>query len=1855
MIFKPNWLKHIFLLAFLCIAHYSDLFAQVTAGIKVNGQLIYKGDTVNVCKGSSLLYESATSGSYDIQWTFKGGLPTNGSGIGAYTVTYNDIGFDTTFQKVNGINGFSDSSFVIVRVSDIRPVASYNFNPDNVCGDIPIQFSNTSTGTGPLKYNWNFADNSFSTADHPSHQFLSAVGASGTQPFPVKLVVSNELGCKDSVTQTVTIKRVPDASIGNAIAPAVTFGQFNGIPTFKRCENALSYTFQFSNTSTTTAINTSYTIQWGDGTPDSTFSTWASGAIVQHTFPLGNSTMTIKITGSTGCIGIKTYNVFLGTNPSGGLTSPGNTDICSSEPLMFGIANYQNNPPGTEYIFSVNDGSAAQVFQHSPPTPVSHFFTQGSCGVISGSYNNSYSAGLIITNPCGSTSSSIVPIYVSSKPRASISIPAPSVCVNSNVPIVSASVFGNTITQTGTFTSDCNNTGKLVWEISPATYTTSSNLGSYNGNPNNGAGWTSGVSFLNVNFNATGTYTIKLSVFNERCGMVSTTTTICVRNPPQASFTTSQKQVCGPTAVQFTNTSPAGGCMGDTYDWNITYADPDNCDNGSGAGYSFTNGTNSNSSSPSVSFTRSGRYAIRLTTIATNAGTYCQRAYAYDTVYVVAPPSVALANPGNICIGSSITPAATVKTCYATGPISYTWSIPDGTPASANTLNPGPVSFNALGTHTIRLTVKDEGCNLTSFKEVSVVVISKPVAEAGADISMCGGETRTIGAAPVTGVVYQWQPATGLNNAAIANPAVTLTYNGAANDTTYKFYITAGQGPDCSSIDSIEITVRKNPDLIVSADVSICSGDTVQLKAAGAEQFEWLPATGLNNNLNDTVLAFPASTISYTVKGTNASGCFSSKSVEVTVRATPVADAGLAANICSGDTISIGMTPQTGINYSWSPSSGILNTAIANPFAAPAYQGSSADTSYTYYLTASLGTFCSSIDSTIITVRKSPNLSLLAAAHSICKGNTTEIAAYGADNYTWTPAQGLDNASAAVVNATPAATTTYTVTGGLTNGCSKTSDITIAVNDHAKALFSASATLLCAPSLLDTLISATAFPQNNSGYYWYIDDVAIGNNTTAQFPAYQAATPADTLQVKLVAISAAGCNNDSMQLQLITRPSVMPSFTKDKDSACGPLLVNFQNNTAPYPGTQYNWNFGNGISNTLAQPGAITYLSSTQYTDTVYYINLSANNGCGNVVFKDSIKVFANSQARFIASPPEGCSPFNAQFVNTSRGNNTIYYWDFGDGKRDTSFNTGNLQHLYNTGTITTYIVSLTSENKCERNTQTINLLVSPNQIQTHLEANGNELAGCAPHAVTFNNSSVGAATLTWNFGDGTPDFITANDQTAVGHMFAASGTYQVKIRLENNCSDTTIFRTIRVYDKPRADFSVNSSVVCPGTTAGFTNMSTLANAYEWVWGDNTGSGSTPNGQHQYQTAGQYNVLLVASQVNNNGFACRDTISRIITVRNKIAAEISTSPYKNCVPLNFNATAANAQNALSVKWIITDQATMQTVSSNGASTGYTFTKDGSYNVKLVVQTAPSCSDSVSQNLVLYNTPVIKLSPLEIATCNHDTIIGFNSTVVYADNDALTYQWFVNGEAAGAQPTMQYHFTTPYTAEYATPFIIKALAQNSHGCGDTSNPGLVTIYPYPVPSIEVTPSVVLQQPNYTFTFADRSLPDVNEIHTWNMGDKTLQEFNGQQIQYQYGDTGTYNVKLFVLNYLTGCSARDSVDVTVLYVPGYLQVPNAMCMGCSNNALRRFLPMGNGLVHYRLRIYNAYGQVMFETNSIDANGAPNVAWDGTFNGKPLQQDSYMWQIEARFKNGTEWKGMSYPGAAHPVKSGFITVLK
>lgn len=1673
--------------------------AQVIPGIRANGKVLRNGDTINVCRGGGIVYQSTAQGTFNINWQFNSGLPSGRTGIGPFSIFYNTVGYDTTFQFV-GTGVFTDSMYIIVNVSDIKPKAGFNFTPDNVCGNESIRFTNTSAIGEPLKYLWSFADGSTSTEKDPEHQFLSAIGMPGTQPFPVKLVVSNISGCVDSVTRNLTIRKVPDAAIGNA-DPTVIFEPFNGNPTFKKCNNIPSYTFKFTNQSTTIPNNASYSISWGDGSPDTTFAEWATDAVIPHSFKIGGNTVTVSITGNDGCTGIKKYIVFLGTVPAGGLASLGNTDICSSDSLRFAVTNITNNPPGTSYTFFINDGSATQTFVHPPPSIVGHFFNFGSCSFSSNNglqtYLNAFGAYLTIENPCGSNSASVVPIYVSGKPKPGISLTSPVICVNTNVNIQNTSSFGSIITPGPNFSSTCEERGKKVWEISPSTgyILNSGNLGSINGNGANGSGWTDGSNSLNVRFTETGIYTIKIYISNDRCGIDSTFNTICVRTAPEASFTMSQKKSCGPVKVDMNNTSPDGGCQGDEYRWTVTYSDPENCAPPDGTPYSFATGSSFISKSPSLMFNKPGRYVVRLSVKGVTSS--CAAAIASDTFYVKGPPKAVIPEINTICASSSINPTAAIANCYSSGPLGYQWQFMNGTPAISTDSLPGAISYTDIGEHAIRLIVTDSSCMLSDTVNTVVNIIPLPEVVAGNDTTVCSGQPVVLGT-PTDGsgqFTYQWSPATGLSDPAIARPTAILNYTGPANDTTYKFYVTASLGANCSKIDSVNITIKRSPVITISP-----------------------------------------------------------------------------------------------------------------------------------------------------------------ASPKICIGSSTQLLADGADEYLWSPAETLNIATTPSVIAIPGVTTTYTVIGTLENGCSSEQTVTVAVASETKAEFLAPETVKCSPLNIKTLITSVPFPAGNETYNWYADNILIGSNTTGEVPSYIITQPGREVVIKLVTLSAAGCSADSMQKTFIAIPAVISAFTKDKDSSCAPLSVTFTNTSTMPAGAEFMWDFGNGETSKAIHPGVTTYKASPLFRDTVYQVVLKGFNGCDTSYFRDSVRVYAEAKAKFGVDTTRGCSPFTFSVINNSLGDNKSYYWDFGDGQTDTTHSLGApFNHTYFTGTIKTYTIRLIAENRCTRDTQTLNIVVSPNTIKPFIEANGNELKGCAPHTVTFTNSTAGASELIWNFGDNSPLIIIPNSQGSITHQYTAAGNYKVVIRLRNDCSDTTIERTVQVYEAPVAKFDLGSLQVCTGQPIAVTNQSLNGNAYQWFWDDGLYSSFT-SGQHNYNAAGTYNVMLVAQRVHTSGFVCTDTITRQVLIKDKIPAQIKVEPGSTCLPYSLRVSAENVDDASLVQWTIYDSSTTEgKFRTDGLSATHVYSVAGSYSVRLVVHTTTGCTDTAIYTFKVYNTPRTVFEPQMISTCDHDTTITFKAVTTHAGSDPVAYKWFINDRIEGSSDPFNYRFQAALNNTLPEEFSVKVVAQNLAECGDTSLAGKVIIQPLPVPSISVGPLVVQRQPNYEFTFKDIAPTNPQKTYLWDMGDHSLQTRSGQQITYQYGDTGSYNVKLLVNDFTTGCKAMDSVRVSILYVPGYLQVPNAMCLGCSNYSLRQFLPLGKGLKKYRLRIYTTWGQKIFETSSLNADGSPNVAWDGTHNGKQLQQDVYTWEIEAIYTNETEWKGMIYPGNGKPLKTGVITIIK
>lgn len=709
--------------------------------------------------------------------------------------------------SIGSVKGISSKLIAIMAFNGEAPVADFTFSPDNVCGDTPIKFTNSSTGTD-LTYSWNFGDGSPVITDRdPTHTFNKAIG-SGTKTFTVTLTVIEKDAAPVTVSKQITIKEIPSLNVTSDRQGT----DFESLKYFIVCENQPSE-FTFYNAAAPNEKNTLYQIDWGDGSTAFSGSTWSE---LKHTYAVGIYNITYTITSENGCKVSRKYGVFIGSNPAVGLGNPGNTNVCVGETLTFPITGTENNPSGTVYTVTFSDGSTPQVFTHPAPASVSHTFTKTSCGSTADGFENSFSVKIVARNPCAVSQASVVPIYVSEPPKPVIKLPDGPVCVDQGIKIENLTAFATEVSNNG----QCSQEGKFVWEISPATgwtLQTGSSLGT-RPNPTAPNSWTSGSKNIVPSFYTPGTYTIKLITGN-RCGIKEEVKTICVIPKPISSFTLEKTEFCGPATIKATNTSNIIGACGTgnsgSFNWTVSYS-PGTC--GTTSAWKFAAGSDKNSESPSFEFTNPGIYTIRLTIAAS-----CGSVFKEEKVTVTAPPAITISAIQNTCGPTTFTPKATVSVCDSGTP-TYKWTFQDGVPATSASLDPGAVTFSTPGQKIIILEVTSS-CG-TTISETTFTISDPPVANAGADAEICNGEEFTLNGTATGGTgnyTYQWTsaPASSIPSSNTANPKVK------PNQTTIYKLTVKDLTTNCVSTDEVEIKVIPAP--IIQFDIpnqEICSSET---------------------------------------------------------------------------------------------------------------------------------------------------------------------------------------------------------------------------------------------------------------------------------------------------------------------------------------------------------------------------------------------------------------------------------------------------------------------------------------------------------------------------------------------------------------------------------------------------------------------------------------------------------------------------------------------------------------------------------------------------------------------------------------------------------------------------------------------------------------------------------------------------------------------------------------------------------------------------------------------------------------------------------------------------------------------
>ncbi|UKN03103.1 T9SS type A sorting domain-containing protein [Paracrocinitomix mangrovi] len=511
-------------------------------------------------------------------------------------------------------------------------------------------------------------------------------------------------------------------------------------------------------------------------------------------------------------------------------------------------------------------------------------------------------------------------------------------------------------------------------------------------------------------------------------------------------------------------------------------------------------------------------------------------------------------------------------TLTATGGTTYTWY--DGATVIGST-----ATINVSPSVTTQYSVEISNGVCTDIQYSIVTVNPNPTVNAGTDQTVCAGTMVTLSGSGASS--YTWD--NGVTDGVAFAASATTTYT-----------VTGTDGNGCTGTDQVIVNVNALPPVSAGTDQSVCNGGSVTLSGSGATSYSW------NNGVTDGISFTPATTLTYTVTGTDGNGCVNTDQVVVTVNSNPTVNAGTDQTVCAGTMVTLSGSGAT--SYSWD--NGVTDGV---PFAATA--------TTTYTVTGTDGNGCTGTDQVVVTVNPLPTVNA-GTDQTVCAGTMVTLSGSGASSYAW------DNGVTDGVAFAATATTTYTVTGTDVNGCVNTDQVVVTVNPLPTVNAGTDQTV-CAGTSVTLTGSGTA-----SSYAW--------DNGVTDGVAF---TPASTTTYTVTGTDGNGCTNTD---QVIVTVNSLPVVNAGTDqTVCEGDMVTLTATGA----TSYSWD--NGVTNGV--PFAAT-------TTTIYTVIGTNGSGCTDT---DQVIVNVNSLPTVNGGVDQSVCAGNTVTL-TGTGSATTYTWDNG-------------------------------------------------------------------------------------------------------------------------------------------------------------------------------------------------------------------------------------------------------------------------------------------------------------------------------------------------------------------------------------------------------------------------------------------------------------------------------------------------------------------------------------------------------------------------------------------------------------------
>ena len=1196
--------------------------------------------------------------------------------------------------------------------------------------------------------------------------------------------------------------------------------------------------------------------------------------------------------------------------------------------------------------------------------------------------------------------------------------------------------------------------------------------------------------------------------------------------------------------------------------------------------WDFGDGSNSNLQSPSHTYTKEGLYSVKLTV----TNTYGCNNYTYKNNFIkIQTPVVAINDlPQKGC--APLTHAFTATVSSVDSITQYHWDFGDG--SSSNLVSPIHTFINA-GAYTIKLTITSaSGCTDTASVVNGILVGIKPMVNFTADPKNVCAEMNVNFTDLTSGNPNEWHWAFGDGGTSSGkNPIHNY------GDTGYFSVTLIALNNGCADTLVIPKLVHIKPPIANFTSLNNCvqPGHTIFTDASiGADTWHWdfgdKAISSLENPVHDYAIS-GVYTVSLTVTNKE-TGCSSTHLDTINVFIEKADFATSVNSVCKYVPVTfkaINSIPSNISSYTWRFGDGINNTNITDT------------TSHAYALAGNY---------TVTLILNIKN----GCTDSIVKPLNIKV-----------------NGPTAVFNAV--------VPGACQN-------IVVAFND-------------------------SSYDSNSTIKVWQWN-WGDGTSQTINVPPYNHAYgAAGNYSVSLKVSDGNGCTDSVIHQNTIIISKPVASFIADTLS-CTAGIVTFTN-TSSGPSLRYVWSFGDGTTSSQTNP------SHTYTSEGIYSVSLAITDlyGCTDFISKNNYIRIANPKADFTVSDTVGtCPPLVVNFTNLSK-NYSFFAWDFGDGS---SSSTGSPSHFYSTPGVFFAILTVRSASGCVDRKSVQIKVKGPVGSFTYTN-----LAGCNPLLTSFTATTGKNISFIWDFNDGTT---IATPDSIITHKYITADFYLPKLILVDTAGcRVPIVGTdsVKVYGVT-ASFKTSNDTFCDSAHVGFTNTSTsndVITSYYWGFGDHSNS-VLNNPVHNYTVPGIYNSSLII--ISRHG--CIDSITKPSSVKIVKSPDISVNGNDGaCTPatLTFNGVINVADtSAFTWSWNFSNGNTNTTQNPPAQ----TFSNPGFYTIRAVATNSSGCSDTAYKQAQAYPSPALNLTP--------DTVLCKGSSVTLQAHDGASYSWmpsqYLSCQSCAApvsQPdsSVQYYVTGVSSKgcsatdsvfiEVKQPNKVKANNADTICAGSSvqlsatgaevyswspanslNNANIAT--PVAAPSSTTFYTVTGSDTKKCFTSTAKVPVMVYPVPTVNAGaDKTIDVGQSLQIVPKLSDDITH----FIWTPSSGIVARDSASITVKpdqSIEYTIQVSNdghcsaldriTVYVMCDNTNVFMpntfspngdgvndiFYPRGSGVFNVKsLHIFNRWGQVVFERANFSANDA-SFGWDGTFNGKKLEPDVFVYTLEVLCAN-------------------------